>query len=275
MVAAGPPNVSYFTKFMTTNWHEHSTTVHNSLRNKIVTVDKGSFWLCVIHKSATEASENGMINYDHKSDKIISITEYPSHIDPYNHCCVGYKKNIYIVEGELGQIFSFSRKSIIPKIGKHPNSIAVYNKIHIFNGRENDSHHLIYDPETNELIDHKVNKHKIKAAQTLLYQSRIIRMGGFDKTTRQFLDIFEMSPKIQKIQVNNVPNFKIIQQWKLPLAISAFGSILFQNHILIFGGITTGNKFVDSIYSLDLSNERKIEAHQMPNSRWLYCSTDK
>ena len=104
----------------------------------------------------------------------------------------------------------------------HPTRNAVFNKIHIFNGRDNNSHYLIYDPETNEVIDHTINQHIIRGAQTLLYQSRIVRMGGYDRTSRQFSDRFQMSAKIQKIQVNNVPNFKIIHRWKLPLTLSRF-----------------------------------------------------
>ena len=252
------------TKQRKSPWNAHTTTVSNGLREKLFLDGKDSLWLSVIHKKGSDTSENGMIHYNHKSDEIINIIEYPSTIEPFNHCCVPYQQRIYIVEGQDREIIafntkshSFTKKATIPMLGTHPNSVCVFNKIHIFHGSANECHYLIYDPESDNVIDRQVHTHKIRGVVVLLYQNRIITIGGFDVTADNYLDTFSMSSTIKQNEVDNVPNFNIIQKWKLPMPLYRFGHIIFQNYLLIFGGFTTGKKFVDSIYILDLNNDNE------------------
>ena len=80
-----------------TQWNNHHTTVHTSVRDDIVAVGEHSLWLSVCHKESNDNSEGGMIHYNHKSDEIVNVIEYPS--DLGGACSVGYGKNVYLIYG--------------------------------------------------------------------------------------------------------------------------------------------------------------------------------
>eukprot|EP01083_Nonionella_stella_P103776 296718_1 len=66
---------------------------------------------CIWWSTYYNKGERGMVQYDLQSDKIISVVEYPKNIKPYNHSCCKYKNEIYIVDGENGQIISFNTRN--------------------------------------------------------------------------------------------------------------------------------------------------------------------
>eukprot|EP01083_Nonionella_stella_P081999 226218_1 len=97
-----------------------------------------------------EEQGSGMVQYDIQSDKIISVVKYPKNIEPEYHSCCKYKNEIYIVDGENGQIIAFNTqnnqfkiKIKTEKIGGCARCIAMYDDVHIFGGRSN-SKHLVY-----------------------------------------------------------------------------------------------------------------------------------
>ena len=54
-----------------------------------------------------------------------------------------------------------------------------------------------------------------------------------------------------------MPDFQIKRKWKLPMPLMAFGYVIFKHYLLIFGGSTSGDKFQDAIYLLNLRDVNK------------------
>ena len=182
------------------NWEQRQTKFSMVLLKDLIETQKDTIWLSAAHKSAYHKSENGMIQYNHKSDRIMNIIQYPDNIKPVRQYCVEYNKKIYIIDGENKHIIefdpeskSFTIKTKIPELGGYATCIKVFNRIHIFHGRKNTSHYLIYDPETNKVIDHKIDTNRFNGSAVLLYQNRIIKIGGNNKTTYQISNTFSIS----------------------------------------------------------------------------------
>eukprot|EP01083_Nonionella_stella_P082000 226220_1 len=66
---------------------------------------------CIWWSTDYDKGEQGMVQYDIKLDKIISVAKYPQNIKPEYHSCCKYKNEIYIVDGENGQIISFNTQN--------------------------------------------------------------------------------------------------------------------------------------------------------------------
>ena len=245
-------------------WGKNKITVTPTLREKLICMDNDSMWLSVAQKLYYNKSENGMIHYNHKMDKIIDVIEYPQNIEPQDHCVCVYQNRIYLVDPWNETIISFDTKSqsfsiktSIPYLGSHPNGICVFNKIHIFNGHQNTSHYLVYDPSTNKVIDHEVHTSKINGSVAFFMQdrNRIIRIGGYDYDAKEVLDTCSVSSIIEEHQADNIPEFEINYKWRLPIPLFAFAAVLYKHYIFIFGGMTSNEKYVDCIYLLDTNND--------------------
>eukprot|EP01083_Nonionella_stella_P148499 470150_1 len=66
---------------------------------------------CIWWSTDYNKGEQCMVQYDIHSDKIISVVKYPKNIKPKWHSCCKYKNEIYIVDGENGQIISFNTQN--------------------------------------------------------------------------------------------------------------------------------------------------------------------
>eukprot|EP01083_Nonionella_stella_P158145 514351_1 len=66
---------------------------------------------CIWWSTDYNQGEQGMVQYDIQSDKIISVVKYPNNIKPKWHSCCEYKNEIYIVDGENGQIIAFNTQN--------------------------------------------------------------------------------------------------------------------------------------------------------------------
>ena len=213
-------------------------------------------WYSSSHQSIYPQSENGLVQYNTKTNQIINIFPYSENITPCRHFCCQYNKKIYIIDGEHGEIIVFdtvsktyTKKLKIREIGKYPSAVVVFDKIHIFHGDQNDQH-LIYDIKDNTIVEIK-DKSALElmyGVSILKYQNKIIKFGGF---CYYFTDEFLISNEIK-------PDSNDILEWdkyKLPKNLEMCGYILYKHYIVIFGGEGTGNKFTDTIYLLDLKKD--------------------
>eukprot|EP01083_Nonionella_stella_P092431 258785_1 len=66
---------------------------------------------CIWWSTEYDEGEQGMVQYDIQSDKIISVVKYPNNIKPPCHSCCQYKNEIYIVDGKNGQIITFNTQN--------------------------------------------------------------------------------------------------------------------------------------------------------------------
>eukprot|EP01083_Nonionella_stella_P273761 928930_1 len=112
---------------------------------------------CIWWSTQYDEGEQGMVQYDIQSDKIISVVKYPNNIKPDRHSCCQYKHEIYIVDGMNGQIISFNTqnkqfqiKINTERIGSGAQCIAMYDDVHIFGGHRN-SKHLVYRIKENKI----------------------------------------------------------------------------------------------------------------------------
>ena len=157
------------------------------LENLIMIGD--SLWYSTSHKSVFpdgNPSENGMVEYDTRTNKIINIAEYPQNIKPLRHCCCQYQQKIYLIDGENGNIIlfdpvkkTFTKKLEIPKIGTYCSAVAVFDKIYIVSQEDN----LVYDITNNSIKSIENNGKTLKRSLLclLLYQDRMIAFGGLSQ----------------------------------------------------------------------------------------------
>lgn len=241
------------------NWNAKTSFSPGIVDDTIANQDD-SIWLSALHKSEFDQSENGMIQYSHKMDKVINIIEYPTNMKLECHCVCISRNKIYIIDGENGHItlfdpqtHSFTKMKNIPHLGSFPNAICVFDTIHIFSGNANSSYYLIYHPDTNKVIHHAVDRHKVNGATATIYNNRIIEMGGWDCSVYKSLDTFSMSSEIKENQIDKLPHYESNKKWKLPMPLQGFGCVIFKHYLLIFGGSTSGDQFIDAIYLLNLN----------------------
>lgn len=251
---------------MLLSWNKHKATFSITLNEKIIVQGQDTLWLSAINKASYEKSESGMIQYNHKMDKIINIVRYPKRLRPTFHSVCNHKDKIYIIDGDHEEIFLFdpdsqlfTKQASIPKIGYYARPVIIFNKIHIFHGSKNSSHHLIYDPDTNNVSDHRINTRGLAGFAIFLYQNRIIKVGGnycdtgYDATA--LTNSVSISSILTKYDIGKVPEFEDKPKWRLPLPLRFFGHVLYKHYLLIFGGITTNNNYIDSIHLLDLDDD--------------------
>eukprot|EP01083_Nonionella_stella_P273760 928929_1 len=99
--------------------------------------------------------------------KLYLWSNIQKNIKPSGHSCCKYKNEIYIVNGENGQIITFNtqnkefqiktktylsqvRDMLTEKIGAGAICIAMYDDVHIFGGHRN-SKHLVYRIKENKI----------------------------------------------------------------------------------------------------------------------------
>ena len=118
--------------------------------------------------------------------------------------------------------------------------------MHMFSDSKSKEHYLIHDVVKNTAINHKISTQQIFGSAMLLYQNRINKLAVYDKESNNHLDAVYLSGSIIGF------NFYIKQEWKLPMPSFLPGHMLSKHYIIILGGETSGDKFVDAIHLLDL-----------------------
>ena len=130
---------------MSSKWNAHTAPQTCFIYEQLIIIGQ-SFW----YSTTYSCGENGMVEYCTVSNQIKQIINYPKNIKPLGHCLCESNGNIYIIDGENGQIILFNAKTKqfsqtiqIPKIGRFPSCMAMNDNIHIFHGKTNRKH-LIY-----------------------------------------------------------------------------------------------------------------------------------
>eukprot|EP01083_Nonionella_stella_P190151 704383_1 len=80
-------------------------------RPQPIQMEECIWWSTDYLKFYEEEQRSGMVQYDIQSGKIISVVKYPKNIEPEYHSCCQYKNEIYIVDGENGQIIAFNTQN--------------------------------------------------------------------------------------------------------------------------------------------------------------------
>ena len=112
-----------------------------------------SIWFC----TDCDKGEKGIVQYDINTKKY-ETTPYPNNLGEIGfHSCCNDEHLIYIVNGKYGNLIIFNTQTKqfvdakIPNIGSFSTSIMIKKQLHIFNGSENNGHHIVYDPTTKGL----------------------------------------------------------------------------------------------------------------------------
>eukprot|EP01083_Nonionella_stella_P190152 704384_1 len=88
------------------SWKELNAGKADGIRQQVIRMEDSIWWSTDYYKG-----EKGMVQYDIQLDKIISVVKYPKNIQPSYHSCCKYKNEIYIVDGENGQIIAFNTQN--------------------------------------------------------------------------------------------------------------------------------------------------------------------
>eukprot|EP01083_Nonionella_stella_P211970 765913_1 len=88
------------------SWKELTPAKTDSVRPQLIQMEDCFWW-----STDYDEGEQAMVQYDIQSDKIISVIKYPNNIKPSCHSCCQYKNEIYIVDGENGQIITFNTQN--------------------------------------------------------------------------------------------------------------------------------------------------------------------
>ena len=148
------------------------------------------------------------------------------------------------------------RKFVYQKQG-HPSVTVAFDKIHIFNGKENTKHYYtIYDVANNtiEEFEDESKTYSSRNVSVLKYKNRFIQIGGWSDSKLKYLDTVLISEEITKDHVG-CPKWMEKPEWRLPRALACCGHILYRDWVIIFGGVSTAFEYLDRIYLLDLSGD--------------------
>eukprot|EP01083_Nonionella_stella_P118333 353256_1 len=214
---------------------------------------------CIWWSTDYDSGERGMVQYDIQSDKIISVVKYPNNIKPKWHSCCKYKNEIYIVDGQNGQIIAFNTqnnrfqiKTKMDMIGRGAQCIAMYDDVHIFGGHRN-SKHLVYRIKENKIkiLNDTTTTANIGYASIVKYKDQIIRFGGYNYDTDQYVDALFISSRIKRNTLNDI-EWTSMPSWKCNQGVCDCGYLMYKHYIIMFGGATTGNKRLDTICVLNV-----------------------
>ena len=227
-----------------------------AIQPKIIRIGD-SLWYSTSYKRA----EQGMVEYNYKTDKVINIAKYPENIKPGAHWCCKHGNKIYIIDGKNNHeiiLFDPSKHSFkklidIPDLGAAPSCVVINDDIHIIGGKKNDNKYIIYSIKQNTIkMLNDTKKSNVYAMISLKYQDKIIKFGGMDCSIKQPVDKLYSTSIIQE---NNNVVWSLQKQYELKCGINCCGYILFEHHIIIFGGAQKSGNYQDAIYVLDLRRD--------------------
>ena len=224
----------------------------------------GTIWCAAAHKNLAEESENGMVQFDLNTNKIINIIQYPPNMTPRRHCCVEYKKKIYLIDGEHGEIIlfdpttkEFNKLLDIPNIGRYPCSVVIFDKIHICHGAKNTKHY-VYDIQKNEIksYDDQGTNDKMETMAIINYKNKIIKWSGFSYVKNVVINTLWISSEIKDEEDEDFDiKWEIKPEFEMKTTLNKCGYILYRNYLITFGGDADCAEFIDTVYILDLEDD--------------------
>ena len=226
-----------------------------------------------INDSIWCASKDGMIEYKCVSDLILPSIPYPHWFDGRLKLSLcRHDKDIYIVNGEMGQmvVFDTKRKRYgrnirLPYLGWGASCIQFQDKIHIFNGVNNHDH-IIYDINTEAITKSGdyYKENRITSQRIGLYQTKFIRFSGLKHNELRQREYYS----IDKILMTTHDHKLFTVKSSLPLGISAFGWVIWRQYLFIFGGwILYQSQYKDEIYFIDLNNIEKNKWNKLEHTK--------
>ena len=242
-------------------WTDHSSKPSPVIREKLLKIGT-SIWYSSSHKSHYDKGENGITEYSTTTDSIMNTIPYPDNITPFRQCCCEYNQIIYIIDGEHEEIISFNpstkhytKKITIPiKLGMYPSAVSIFDKIHIFDGADNDKKHLIYNITKNTikvLEDKGATDTKMIGVCLMKYGNKILRFGGFGGWSN--VDTFMISSEIKEDDDENGLEWDIKEEFKCKQPVTKCGPIVYGKYLILFGG--DADVYIDTIYLLDLEGD--------------------
>ena len=223
----------------------------------------GNIWYSSADKSLYDQSENGMVQYNVKADKITQIIQYPQNITPCRQFCCQYNKKIYIIDGENGQIIlfdpstkSFTIKVDIPCIGKYPTAVVVFDKIHIMHGTENYKN-WIYNITANtvKIFDDECTDKMYLVAAIKYKDNCIIKWGGWNYSDGRPSNAFMISNIIEDNNTDEI-KWELQPNYAFKEPIYNFGYVLYMDIIIIFGGVNKNGIYLNTISILNLKDKK-------------------
>eukprot|EP01084_Bolivina_argentea_P288353 494890_1 len=232
-------------------WNELQASSTCCIRPNII-CNGTSIWLSTDY----DEGERGMIEYDTKSHRIISVTKYPKDIQPDIHSLCLYNNLIYIIDGEHGKIYTFDPvqkrfqlKLNINPLGVFTNCIATDNGIiYIFNGDKNVGYYYIYSTKSNTIKSVRdTHKYSTLVEQcTISTDNKLFRIGGISQNYKFMCD------SVYSAASHNVA---WSEEFKLPRGLCGFGLIYYKKYIIIFGGCYKPKQYLNHIYVFNLQNK--------------------
>merc|ERR1711971_1330784 len=87
------------------------------------------------------------------------------------------------------------------------------------------------------------------------FNDRIIKAGGYDWSTRQFVNSFWRSSAVSEWKNGMGLTWEQVPSFSLPRALSSFGFVLCGTHLIIFGG-NDGKQSRNDIHTLNLEENK-------------------
>ena len=292
----------YLLPNLSTQWNYHDGNPGPTVRNHALTINDCIYYSSS-HKSHFPDGENGITEYNISMNKITNRTHYPEDKDSITPCrqvCCKYNDQIYIIDGEHGEISvfdpvekTFTKKCDMAKIGMYPNAVMLHDQIHIFNGEEDANHYYIYDINKNEIntFPERDGPVKVNNSSVIEYKNRIIKVGGFNKHSGHKSNKFAISEEIEYIKERTqAPRWIDKPEWKLPLPLFAFGLVSYKHYLIGLGGVannwyTSGSGedkrtgFMNAIFVLDMEDNdgtgwKEIDIECPVKSKYIACITN-
>ena len=257
-----PSDISKIILFFYAIWNKLSPAGTPTIARDVVLIQQ-TMW----YSTRFDHGEQGMVQYDIKSDSIINIVKYPQNIRPAAHAICCYKDKIFMINGWNGEIILFdpstqifTKKLTITRLGASAVCVVIHDCIHIFNGRLN-TKHMIYSISNNNIItiNDPTTTTEMSAVCLAKYNNKCLKFGGWNVKEKQAMDEFWISSEIKDDDDNdeyiflyNDIKWTLKEEWKLLHGLDSCGTIVYNNWVVTFGGTVADDEYIDSIFVLNL-----------------------
>ena len=230
---------------------------------------KSSVWISTYY----DKGEEGLIEFDTRSNQIINIIKYPRALKCAGHSLCAHKEIIYIIDGQNGEIWSFDptaeanlmfvKKSDIPTLGPLTNCFVREDRIHLMNGVHNkENRTFIYDILSNRFAKANAVDGYLKIGQSVAFKDdQCIRIGGCDVNFTKWSKLCSVG-KINQFGIDWGRDMHL-----LPVGLAGCGLLWYKEFVLVFGGRIGTSSWSDAIYFYDTNNKapwKKVENLRCP-----------
>eukprot|EP01083_Nonionella_stella_P135987 413631_1 len=231
---------------------KHHETVR--IRPEMIEIGDSIWW-----STDYDKGEQGMVEYNPLTDTIRNVIKYPLEIAPAYHSCCKHKNVIYIVDGRNGQIILFDpvgacfvMKLQIRKIGRRARCIVIADQIHIFNGYNNCKHFVYFITHNKiQILTDPTTNSSVTDICVLKYENKIIRFGGYDMDSSSFTSTLFISSAIS----GDISAIEWCGGWQLLRGVVGCGYITYKQYMIIFGGRSSYNEYMDAICVLNVESD--------------------